>query len=393
MSLSKVDIIKGKGGLGRAPLNTDHISGMLYYNDTLPAGFTLTDNIKVVNSVAEAEDLGILEGSANHAFEWYQINEHFRLNLNTKLYIGIFPVPAGAYDFTELKTMALFANGEIKQAAINVKGKAFATVDVTAIQAVAADLENNEEYPLSVLYAADTSAVADYNTLTDLHTLANPKVSVVVGQDGAAEGKALATSLGYSIPAVGACLGAISSAKVNENIGWPAAFNLVSGAELDTPALGNGELINTKTNSFLNSLDDKGYIFLVKQKGINGTFFNFSYTAVAITSDYATIELNRTIDKAIRLVRASLKPQLNSPLRVDEDGKLSEDTIGFFKGLAENGLIQMVNDEELSAQGVSISPDQNVLSTSKIVIAIQLVPVGVAKVIEVKIGFSPSVTI
>jgi len=392
MALSKVTINKGQGGLGRAPLNNDHISGMIFYNAVLPSGFGASDRIKIVNSIEEAEALGIIEGSGDHAFMWYQINEHFRLNNNTRIYIGIFAVPGGAYDFTELETLVLFAEGEIRQAAVMVEAKVLADADITTLNGIAAGLENNEEYPVQVLYAADTSGVADYTTLTDLHTLANSRVSVVVGEDGGAEGAALAVTLTHSVPAVGACLGAISAAAVHESIAWRASFNLVSGAELDTPALGNGDLIKDKATSFLNGLDDKGYIFLVKERGIAGTYFNFGYTAVALTNDYATIELNRAIDKAVRGVRAALKPQLNSPLLVAADGTLSEDSIGYFKGIAENPLALMVNAGELSGQNIIIDPAQNVLSTSTLVITAQLQPVGVAKFIDVNIGFVTTLT-
>ena len=48
-------------GLGRRDPSLDHVSAMLFYNDTLPAGFTANDRVKPIFSVQEAEDLGIVD--------------------------------------------------------------------------------------------------------------------------------------------------------------------------------------------------------------------------------------------------------------------------------------------------------------------------------------------
>jgi len=50
---------KGQGGLGRPLAGTDYISGMLFYSASLPTGFTSSDRIKIVYSVADAVALGI----------------------------------------------------------------------------------------------------------------------------------------------------------------------------------------------------------------------------------------------------------------------------------------------------------------------------------------------
>jgi len=48
-------------GLGRRDPSEDHISGFMFYSDTLPSGFTLTDNAKPLFSLQDAEDLGITD--------------------------------------------------------------------------------------------------------------------------------------------------------------------------------------------------------------------------------------------------------------------------------------------------------------------------------------------
>jgi hypothetical protein len=60
MALNNVTIVEGQGGLGRVAPGEDYISGMPFYSDVLPSGFTTTNNKKVVNSLAQAESLGIV---------------------------------------------------------------------------------------------------------------------------------------------------------------------------------------------------------------------------------------------------------------------------------------------------------------------------------------------
>lgn len=59
MSLNDVRIIKGEGGLGRTLPGQDHISGILFYTDTVPSGFSV-DATKEVFSIQQAEALGIV---------------------------------------------------------------------------------------------------------------------------------------------------------------------------------------------------------------------------------------------------------------------------------------------------------------------------------------------
>jgi hypothetical protein len=52
-------------GLGRKDPSQDHISGFIFYSDTLPSGFTLADNVKPIFSLQGAEDLGITDSHSD----------------------------------------------------------------------------------------------------------------------------------------------------------------------------------------------------------------------------------------------------------------------------------------------------------------------------------------
>lgn len=332
-------------------------------------------------------------GVASKLAIWrYHIDEFFRLQPKGVLYVGFYAVPT-TYSFTEITLIQNFADGKIRQLGVFLGSEchAFTIGDVTAINTeVVANCDANHKL-LSVLYAADLSGTADLTTLTDLNTLTANKVSVVIAQDGAGLGQYLYKGTGKSITTLGALLGAVAFASVSDCIEWVGKFNISNGTECDTPAFANGDLVSAKAQSYLTSLQANRYIFLLKYTGQAGSYFNDSHTAIIITSDYAYIENNRTIDKAIRGVYSSMIPALGSPLLLNADGTLSDTTIAYFTSLAELNLTQMQRDNELSAKSVTIDPAQDVLSTSVLVVAVELVPVGVARSIQVNIGFTVAV--
>ena len=64
MALPNINFVKSTSGLGRALPGTDYVSGYAHYypsGGTLPTGFTSSDRIKKIFSVADAETLGITD--------------------------------------------------------------------------------------------------------------------------------------------------------------------------------------------------------------------------------------------------------------------------------------------------------------------------------------------
>jgi hypothetical protein len=390
MGLNKVTFNINTAGLGTPLASKDHISGLTFYNDTLPSGFGVSDRIKTVFSLEGAEALGIIEGSADHGVEWYHIREFFQKQPSGELWLGYFAVPVGTADFVEVKTMQDTALGTIRQMGVYYVDVVFSDAQVTALQAVATTLKG-ESKPLSILYAGDISGTSDLSTLSDQRLLTAPSVSVCIGQDGGGKGAALFISEAVSISDLGAKLGAVSAANVNESISYYEKFPMVTdGTEFDVAHFSNGDAVALAATALVEAIDDKGYIFLVKEVGFANTFNSDSYSSVAITNDLATIENNRTIDKATRNLRTFIVPKLGSPLTVNTDGTLREDTIKTFKALGDRALSSMEADGELSAYEVIINANQNVVSTSQLEITVKLVPVGVAREIIINLGFVPN---
>lgn len=392
--LSKLTINVGADGLGRRPINKDKISGILFFNDTLPSGFSTTNRVQKVYSLSEAETLGLAENSSTSGVEWYHVSEYFRGNPEGELWIGYFAVPASTYDFTEIATMVLAALGEIRQLAVYANALTFASAQVTTIQAIITALGDAYKQ-LSVLYSgnmAAITAVTGWAGVTDLRTLSAKKVTVVIAESGSGAGATLAAAKAYSITSIGLALGMISRASVEQSIGNPQNFNISDGIEMETPALANGDLVSALTSTGLGGLKDKGYLVARKYvPDISGTYFERVPTAIVATSDYAWLEYNRTIDKAIRLVRTVLVPQLQATLLLKSDGTLRDDTVGYFQDLAQTPITQMESDSEISAGTVLIDPTQDVLGTSQLTITIKIVPVGIAEEIIVNIGLTTSI--
>jgi hypothetical protein len=393
MSLNSIEFNRNKSGLGAPLLNDDHISGLIFYNANKPTAFG-DDDIKKVFSLEQIEDLGITKENSFPVI-WYHVSEFFEKQPSGELYVGIFDEPGATPDFAEVVTMQEFSNGDIRQIGVllsdTITDDTNMVVRVTAIQSQV-DICKGNDMPLNVIFAPDIFGV-ELTALPDLRTGTSNNVSVTIGQDGGAFGAELFTTNSKSTTDLGAKLGAVSRAKVNESISYIEKFAMVTASsEFDNAAFSNGDFVRNTPKAQVNALDNLGYIFLIKEIGYAGTFNNDSYTATAENDDLWTIERNRTIDKAVRRTRQLLVPKLGSPIFVNPDGTLTLDTIATFKGLSDQGLAQMEADGELSASATIINPSQNVIATSKLIISLELVPVGVARSIIVNVGFVPNIS-
>lgn len=343
----------------------------------------------IVGTLAGTLTQNVVAGVASEiAIMHYHVSEFFRIQPKGKLYVGVYAT-ADATTFASVTLMQNFAQGEIKQMGIYQKTTAFATSQTTTLQAILNSLETNHKPISSVVYQAEISATSDLTTLANLKLLSNKNVSVAIGQDGDNTGFRLFKAVGKSIGCMGTELGAIALAKVNESIAWIGKFNVASD-EYDKLAFANGTVYTTLSDGSVANLEAFGYNFLKKWR-IVGSYFTKPNTCIALTSDYTYVYNNRVIDKAIRGIDTFLLPQLASPLVVNADGTLSEDTIGFFESLCERALEVMQRDFELSAFDVVIDPIQDVLTDNELTIAVKLVPVGVADTITVNIGFALSI--
>ena len=373
--MNGVKFIRENGGLGRRQEGTDFISGIIVY------GETATDK-RLILSVSELDKAGIT--ATTHPVLHYHVSEFFRVNEGAKLYVQSVAESDGNY--TEVKVMQNFAEGNIRQIAVCDFKRELNTLSnsVSKLNQIASEL-GELNIPLSLLLSVKITA-EDMTKLPDLHTLNAERVSVVIGQDGGGRGAYLSQT-NTSISCIGAVLGAVSKAKVSESIAWVEKQNLVSIAyvkaltggvektrELDSICFCDGSAIGNYTPQQLEAINDKGYIFGVKHTGIAGTFLNDSFTATSLESDFAYIENNRTIDKAIRGINKVLIKKVSG--------------VAALEALCDDVLDEMKRNGEISGYEAYINPNQQVLRTSKLEVIVKIVPVGTLRKIEVKIGLT-----
>jgi hypothetical protein len=389
MPLSGITTNITQGGIGRRAPSRDKVSGILWYSNTLPSGFDTDDRIKLVYTLQEAEALGILSTVSAVEVLHYHVSEFFRINPEGELWIGIFAVPASTYDFTEITLMRQASNGDIRNLGIYANLLNFSSAQITTIQGVLdANLASGGR--MSVLYAPNFPGATDWTAIANARALNAPRVTTIVVQDGGGRGDALFASKSFTISALGAALGAVSKARVNQSIGNPQNFNLSNAVELETVKMASGTAL--VADATLAAIKDKGYLVARKYTPrISGTYFERVPTSVSATSDYAWIEFQRTVDKAVRLVETILTPTLQSGIQLKADGSIREDVAGYFKDLAGDPLVNMKADGEISNYEVLINPAQNISQTSTLVITIRIQPTAIAEFINVNIGLTAAI--
>jgi len=389
--MNEMKFERQNGGVPKKLPGEDHISGFIAYVSDLPSGFSETNRIQAISTIEKAEGLGITAD----AQEWatrvlhYQLSEIYRINPGINLYVGLFAKPAGAYSFTEVKTIQNFASGRIRQAAVYCGDVPLTEDSLVALKGVGDTLEA-QDAPLSIFYAPKVIGVA---ALPSVIAGANKqRVSVVIGQAGSGVGADLyadeANANGDSVSGIGVVLGLVSKAKVHQSIGWVGQFP--TGVTL--PAFGDGSLLRDLDDAVVTALDTARYLFFRTYSGFSDSYMNDSHTMDSATSDYAMIENVRAMDKAVRGIRTYLLPELGSNLYVDpKTGQMQPYTVAHLQTVAGKQLEDMEKAGEFSGYVVEIDPDQNVQSTSEVEFVIKPVGVGVMRKARVKIGYVPNV--
>ena len=427
-TLNDVVITKLSGGLGRRNPEQDMVSGLLF--DGVATTKLALNKIERLASLEDAEALGITaDYDVNGQSAFYQIQQFFRMNPSGDLYIMV--TTGTSYEEIAGKAMDMQekANGNIRQMAIIYSGATtFSQTQAAVLKAqTEADLAYKDYMPfeiilegkgftvdapsldgsnaenVSVVVAMDVEKAFEKKLFQKdnlkLYILAlNEEVLPVEGSldvynvrdaDGLKKENGAVLEFVFknsykNTAAVGLALGAISKAKVSENIAWIEKFNLTGEGFAKAGFVGGEEI---KTLGTLGDLNEKRFIFARTHTGLPGVYFNDSATCTTGTSDFAYVENNRTINKATRLLRTALLPKLASPVLVDIDGKLPQSVSKSFEGLCRSALEGMVANQEVSAFDVYVDPKQNILATSELKVKAEITPIGTARKIMVDLGF------
>ena len=421
------------GNIGKnSTTATEKVTGLLFDISkqskffTEGAGLAVKDkldgNVIEVNSMDDLKELGITAYSGDTSKDllfgipYYHINHFFSIQGDTgRLFIMFADC---SKDWNAIDMMQRASHGLISQLGVWTEQPLWKQTDTSAdtyslnlvqtLNSKAASLADNNA-PLSILLSANSAVVG--TTDADVKTVNLAKIPSAVtsnsrfvtvllsqGLDSTVNAMQLANDNSTPVGVVGAALGCLALAGVQESFAWVNKFNL--GGYFPDIEMGFGDVTKTGnkfastisysslSKSQIDTLDDKGYVFLCKYSGLGGGVY-FSKDQTCANGDYRTVARNRTIHKSRRNVRNALLPYVNSPLKVDPStGYLSAAKITMFQNIVTAILGTMQDNEEISGYSVTIDKNQNVLKNDKLVIKYSIVPVGVAASIEVVEGLS-----
>lgn len=331
----------------------------------------------------------------------YQIAEYFRGALYqataAPLYFSIkFDDTANAIAAfntqlrSDIASVSLAWSGQARQYAILANGRTFATSTLDSIKTARTALFN-DYIPAEFFLVMDNTATA-LGSLANLSSLSDDGVSFVTGQSASGVGLEIARTQIQALGSIGLALGIEASCAPSQSLAEVGAFNLSNGTECELVEFLNATAWTSTSVSLRNQLNDYGYVFLRKFPNATGTYFSNSICAITPASDYRKIEHNKTINKAVRNVYASILPLLNSRVTLNANGTLSKQAIAGFQAAAGYPLTQMFVDGDLSVDpvavgGVIVSETEVVSTTGTIPITIKLIPVGIAEQISITIGY------
>lgn len=408
MATPNLTIIKTDGNLGRQATTNDMVTGVVM-NAVATADLEL-GVIYPITSLRAAEELGLSDqyDTDNGVLVYHRIKRLFVHNPSVRVYF--LPV-AQNVTLTQMATkeneylakLLRARNGEIVQAFIarNPDAEYVPTIEnglnseVLPATYAAQDLatyEFEKGRPIDIFVEGRnfTGTAAAIQDLTDLVTDC-PDVSVVVMADNDVS---TANAAYAKYAAVEDYAALVSKAAVSQNPGELIEdFNLTKPDRgvFVNPGLSSGSHINTYSDADLEILNDKGYVLATNQ-GVPGCHIVDSNTATDETSDYSKLESNRTIKKAIKLIRAKLLPRVKGRIYVDPNtGRIAPADIKELEAVAESAMDPMVSDRDVSGRdGVDayINPDQNILATSKLEVEFTFVPVAIGRQITLRIGFN-----
>lgn len=393
-------IINRKNLLGRRSPSNDAISGMILagYAGTEPYGTVIK-----FQSIQEAELYGYTKeaDAVNIALMHYHIREFFRINPDGTLYfmaVEFNTAMATMLDHTNApeyaEKMLIEANGEIRQLAVGINADAGYDADTSngidqdvldAIEKAKLLVTHSRSQKRPLVVLIEGRELVD-NTL-DLSTSEAEMVGVVIAQDWDKANMAVQWN---KHAAIGTFLGSVSKVPVNENIGWVEKYRIDDGVDyFKTVGFSNHVKYKTTAPNTLNQYDQHALLFLRNFPGVVGYFWNDDDSCVTGDKGLNQISLVRTMDKAARMIYASLVPKLNSTIPVDPvSGKLAPSMCAYFEKLAYQGIEQMMRDGEVSGIDTWVDPDQNILALDKLNVKYSIVPTGTARKIQAIIEFT-----
>lgn len=341
MSYSTIEINITEGNLNRPAINEDNIAAMV-----LPDGNYAIPQLEpeIVYSLKQAEAFGfspaqdLVSGFLHHE----NIKEFFRVNPNGELHLittdaqTLVQMLGDSSTAGSLEAFIIAANGRIKQLAILADDvdPAWFNNNIVALnlvekaQAFVQRLADNNLF-IDTVFLEGHGFNESPGTAIDLRAKNAPNVVVVVGGDY----DVASIDVNFSTYAsIGTLLGSATVKQIHESFAWYKKDNTITSAADD-------RFLKVKINSDLSMSDlytndkaaqkvlhDKGYVFPRKVPFLSGFYWNQSNNCVLVSEDINSTELVQVINKAIRIIGATIMPHVNETYDVTKEGRLTEIT-------------------------------------------------------------------
>ncbi len=386
MALPGVTIELMSGGLGRVSATDDGVAGLLLTGAAVPEKLELNRHYQL-SSTRDLDTLGIT--AENNPLADHEVRSFYaQAGDGSELHLLLVPEETlleamcdpGAE--SPLSKLVEGAGGRIRIVGVNrLVGAEEAPeteqgIDGDAIAAAAKAQQCAESYaekimPFRVFLPAAkwTGEVGTYKPSESSYN----RVAMVLASEGELSGQYPA--------AIGMVLGRAAKAEPQQDLGRVKFGSLAAEGYFT-----DGSPFLSK-QGLADSLNDAGFIFFLNYPSRNGCYLNGCPMACAATDDYATLNNGRVIDKAVVICYDTYISEIMDNVAVDTDGKLPSGVCTSFEAMIENAVASLM-DGQISSFSAYVDPDQNILSTSRLEVECDIVPLGVLKNIHVKLGFS-----
>jgi len=403
MGQPKVNVSISNNNLGGLATSEDGTSALIVSGVAVGGQFALGDVIGPFESVADAEDKGIdaAYDTTNTCLAHKHISDFYEgAPAGTKLYVMVVAKTVRMTTMcdktlTYAKKILSTLNGKVKLIGITMvpdgaytptysgQLEADLATAITKMQELIVEERGLYRYCRALLEGRNWQGNA--SSTTDLRDAAGPNANglgVVIAQD---RDFVTANAHAAKYACVGYALGVLAGLPVQRSIA-----RVKNGASaIANAGFSNDAAYSTLTDANLDSLHDKGLIFLKQHVQKTGYYFNKDNAACPLTDDFNTLSRGRVMDKVARITRDVYTNDIEDEVDVDPDlGTLPVATCKGFQGEVEKAIDeQMTSKGEISGVTAYCNPAQDVLSTSEIAIEVDVVPKGVASSIDVKLAY------
>lgn len=385
MNLPSIKFLITNGGLAQQLSTADKVVGLIASGVAVTgtSGAALNQPYQLF-SLKDAENLGIIAGSTNDFVYQHLLQFYTEAGQGAELWLMLV---AEAVTYTDMldqnkdnaKKLLNGAGGRIRVLGALKKSAG----SETAVGGLDGDVHTAivKAQDLAAAFAAKYMPVRvmvsgnNYNgTIADLKDYGQSNYNRVCCL--------ISNTDGTKVASVGLALGRLARTPVQRNIA-----RVRDGAVESLNAyFTNGQKAEILQDGW-DAIYNKGYIFLRSFVNKSGYFFSDDQTLTGATDDFNSLARGLVMDKAVLLAYASLINNLLDEVEISAAGTIHPAIIKSWQTELENAVNAMVTSGNLSAVRVYINENQQVLSTGVMEVELNLLPVGYAKYINVKIGF------